>query len=190
MPVVINEVAWAGNSSAYSADEWIELYNRTSKSINLTNWILYSATDLSPYLTLSGTIAAKGYYLIERSPDNATISDIVADLAVSFGNGLNNSGENLILSHASSTIDQIPYCYNWYAGSSNYYSMERYDPDIVGTDASNWGRIIQQSEMAKTPAGKPQRHAQSAKQRQLSHQQRANRFFQSHSFRFPQSVSG
>ena len=61
MPVVINEVAWAGNSSAYSADEWIELYNRTSKSINLTNWILYSATDLSPYVALSGTISASGY---------------------------------------------------------------------------------------------------------------------------------
>ena len=88
MPVVINEVAWAGNNAAYSADEWIELYNRTGKSINLANWILYSATDLSPYITLSGSIAAKSYYLIERSPDNATISDIVADLAVSFGNGL------------------------------------------------------------------------------------------------------
>ena len=138
-PVVINEVAWAGNSAAYSADEWIELYNRTGKSINLANWILYSATDLSPYITLSGSIAAKSYYLIERSPDNATISDIVADLAVSFGNGLNNSGESLILSYASSTIDQVPYCYNWCGGSSNYYSMERYDPDTVGTDASNWG---------------------------------------------------
>ena len=39
MPVVINEVAWAGNNAAYSADEWIELYNRTGKSINLANWI-------------------------------------------------------------------------------------------------------------------------------------------------------
>ena len=67
MPVVINEVAWAGNSSAYSADEWIELYNRTSKTINLTDWILYSKTNLTPYINLSGQIASKGYYLLERT---------------------------------------------------------------------------------------------------------------------------
>ena len=46
MPVVINEVAWASNNATYSADEWIELYNRTNKPVNLNDWILYSATDL------------------------------------------------------------------------------------------------------------------------------------------------
>ena len=55
-----------------------------------------------------------------------------------------NSGENIALVYkptgqATTTIDEIPYDFNWYAGSSNYYSMERYDPAIVGTDASNWG---------------------------------------------------
>ena len=55
-----------------------------------------------------------------------------------------NSGENIALVYkptgqATTTIDEIPYDFNWYAGSSNYYSMERYDPDIAGTDASNWG---------------------------------------------------
>ena len=139
MPVVFNEVAWAGNSADYSADEWIELYNRTNKSVNLNDWILYSATDLKPYITLSGVVPARGYYLVERTNDE-TISDIAADWTGSFGSGgLVNSGENLILSYASSTIDQVPYCYNWCGGSSNYYSMERYDPDIAGTDASNWG---------------------------------------------------
>ena len=59
MPVVINEVAWSGNSAAYYNDEWIELYNRTGKSINLANWILYSATDLKPYITLSGAVPAR-----------------------------------------------------------------------------------------------------------------------------------
>ena len=43
------------------------------------------------------------------------------------------------MSYASSTIDQVPYCSNWCGGSSDYYSMERYDPDIAGTDSSNWG---------------------------------------------------
>ncbi|OGF92079.1 hypothetical protein A3H05_02715 [Candidatus Giovannonibacteria bacterium RIFCSPLOWO2_12_FULL_43_26] len=136
MPVVINEVAWAGNGSAYSADEWIELYNRTNKSINLSNWILYSAANLSPYVVLTGVISAKGYYLLERTNDN-TVSDIAADKI--YTGALNNSGENLILSYASSTIDEIPYDYNWYAGSDfNYSSMERYDVSAAGTSSSNW----------------------------------------------------
>ena len=59
MPVVINEVAWAGNNATYSADEWIELYNRTNKPVNLNDWILYSATDLRPYIILSGVVPAK-----------------------------------------------------------------------------------------------------------------------------------
>ena len=137
MPVVINEVAWAGNGSAYSADEWIELYNRTNKSVNLSNWILYSATDLSPYVVLTGAISARGYYLLERTNDN-TVSDIAADKI--YTGALNNSGENLILSYASSTIDEIPYDSNWYAGSDfNYSSMERYDASSAGTSSSNWG---------------------------------------------------
>ena len=136
MPVVINEVTWAGNGSAYSADEWIELYNRTNQSVNLSNWILHSATDLSPYVVLTGAISARGYYLLERTNDN-TVSDIAADKI--YTGALNNSGENIILSYASSTIDEIPYDYNWYAGSDfNYSSMERYDANAAGTSSSNW----------------------------------------------------
>ena len=144
MPVVINEVAWAGNSSAYSADEWVELYNRASLTVNLSDFILYSKTDTGPYLNLSGTVASRSYYLVERTDDN-TVSDISADLASSFGNGLANTGENITLVYkpagqATTTIDEIPYDFNWYAGSSfNYSTMERHDADIAGTNSSNWG---------------------------------------------------
>jgi len=38
LDVVINEVAWAGNSSTYSQDEWIELYNTTPSTVSLGGW--------------------------------------------------------------------------------------------------------------------------------------------------------
>ncbi|MBU4224170.1 lamin tail domain-containing protein, partial [Patescibacteria group bacterium] len=150
MPVVINEVAWMG-TPASGSDEWIELYNRTDYEIDLNNWILYSETDLKPYINLSGIIPAKGYYLIERTDDN-TVLGITADWKGSFGStqgggsGLDNGGENLILSYASTTIDEVPYCYKWCGGISNNenyrYSMERYAPDVPGSDLSNWGTNI------------------------------------------------
>ncbi len=147
MPVVINEVAWAGTGPERPYDEWIELYNRTSRTINLNNWILYSQTDLGPYINLTGSIPSKGYYLIERTDDN-TISDILADWKGSFINGLNNAGEILGLVYApagqaTTTIDQTVLCeggIGWCPGFDyTYRSMERYDPDISGTDQNNWG---------------------------------------------------
>lgn len=145
MDVVINEIAWAGTSNQTSQDEWIELYNRTSRDINLDGWILYSETDEKPWINLSGPIPAQGYYLIERSDDDETVSDILADWKGSFGNGLNNRGEVLILSQASTTIDQTVLCgganpYQWPpCYDYSYRSMERINPDIAGTDSSNWG---------------------------------------------------
>ncbi len=143
-PIVINEIAWAG-TAANSADEWIELKNRTDKAIVLSSWRLYSLTDGKPNISLSGTIAANGYYLIERTDDN-TVSDIAADLVTVFGSGaglgLSNNGEILALTYASSTIDQTVLCSNkWCGGVAGglYPSMERIDPDVVGTDTSNWG---------------------------------------------------
>jgi len=128
-PIIINEIAWAGaTASAY--DEWIELYNRSPKDIDLENWTV-GAEDGAPLINLSGVISANGYYLLERKDDD-TVSDITADLI--YGNdgsqwALHNDGEILILAYASTTIDQTPSGgVGWPAGdSTNKYSMERYD---------------------------------------------------------------
>ncbi|MFH1978904.1 MAG: right-handed parallel beta-helix repeat-containing protein [Patescibacteria group bacterium] len=134
-PIILNEIAWAG-TKANANDEWIELYNRSEENISLNNWVLY-AEDSVPYINLSGDISAGDYYLIERS-DNETVADIEADLTTAFsglldGSGLGNSGEILILSYASSTIDQsiLAQNGNWPAGESgqNRKTMERYDLD-------------------------------------------------------------
>ena len=145
MPVVINEVAWAGTSATRSEDEWIELYNRLDHDVSLDNFVLYSASDQTPYISLSGTISAGGFYLIERKNTGETdessespIKNITADLWTDFGGGLSNSGENLKLSVASTTVDEVSLCASWCGGStSNYTSMERYDVDSSG-ETSNW----------------------------------------------------
>ncbi|MGC8945528.1 MAG: lamin tail domain-containing protein [Anaerolineae bacterium] len=136
--VVINEVAWGG-TAANSAHEWIELYNNTAADIDLTGWRLFSS-DGGPSITLSGTIPALGYYLIERITDTA-VSDIPADWVGSFGTGLSNDGEILTLTTPSGVVidtangDGGP----WPAGSPspNHRSMERIDPAAPDTDA-NW----------------------------------------------------
>ncbi len=103
--VVISEVAWMG-SSLSSTDEWIELYNPDATTVDLTGWRILS-DDGSPSIVLSGSISANGYFLIERTDDNAA-PGVTADLVAAFGNGLSNGGETLRLKNASDTdIDVV-----------------------------------------------------------------------------------
>ncbi len=147
LPIAINEVAWAG-TSANVAHEWIELKNNSSQALSLSSFILYSQTDMTPYIQLSGTIPANGYYLIEKGSDS-TVSNVTADLVHSFGvtstdEALgNSSAEVLAISRASTTIDQMPAgCGGssvWCGGDSTQrYTMERISSRTVGTDQSNW----------------------------------------------------
>jgi len=144
MPVVINEVAWSGTASS-TEDEWIELYNRTSYAIDLSNIDLV-ADDEVPYASLSGSIATSSYYLIERDDDNTT--SVSADLTIALGE-LSDTVEQLSLIHssggqASTTLDSTPTTSScssaWCAGtaSSTYTSMERIAASTSGTDTSNW----------------------------------------------------
>jgi len=135
--VVINEVAWAGTTSSLNEDEWIELYNPGTTTINITGWTL-KAADGTPNITLNGTISAKGYFLLERDNDS-TVSDILAEQVYSSAMDLSNSGEALTLRDGANKIIDTANGNGgvWPKGSSSTYgTMER-----VGTSTesdSSW----------------------------------------------------
>ena len=120
--VRVNEIAWMGTETSAN-DEWIELYypldTSGAGSVSLEGWHL-SGKDGSPNIALKESITAGGYYLIERTSD-ATLPTIDADLVASFGKGLSNSGERLVLSDASGTpIDMVTGGKDWSkVGGSN-----------------------------------------------------------------------
>ncbi|MCZ2127954.1 MAG: DUF11 domain-containing protein [Anaerolineales bacterium] len=122
--VIINEVAWAGTSSALSDDEWIELYNPTNFAVNITGWTL-KAADGTPSITLSGSIPAHGFFLLEQGDDH-TVSDIAADQI--YSGTMSNSGESLVLRDGANAIIDTANGNGgmWPAGSaSTYGTMER-----------------------------------------------------------------
>ncbi len=150
LPVVINEVAWAG-TAASASDEWIELYNRTAHTIPLAGWALI-ADDGVPYIPLEGSIAAGDYYLIERG-DDEVVSDIAADLVAPFsgtggGSGISNDGEGLSLVYlsdgATTTVDAFTRCGNWcgIGSASTRRTAERFDASISGTSTGNWATSL------------------------------------------------
>lgn len=111
--VFISEVAWMGTAVS-TADEWIELHNDGSAAVSLSGWRLRSAEATpSPDIALSGEIAAGGYYLIERTDDDS-VPGIPADLVTSFGGGLSNAGETLLLvDTAGVTVDTVSGASAW-----------------------------------------------------------------------------
>jgi len=150
LDVVINEICWMGTKTS-SADEWIELYNKTNQDINLDGWGLYKEGGKTLIEPLTGTIKAKSYYLIERT-DDSTISNIPASQEPSSwgGYGLKNSGEHLqLLDQNSAIIDEINCIDGWFAGdNSTKATMERRDSLVTGNNPKNW-------QTSKNPGGTP-----------------------------------
>lgn len=132
---VISEVAWMGTTTS-SSHEWIELCNNSSGPIDLTGWTL-NAADGTPGISLSGTIPAGGYFLLERSNDDS-VPGVDADQV--YGGALSNGGEDLVLRDYSLTIiDQVNCSSGWFAGHADgRVPMERVDTSADGSLATNW----------------------------------------------------
>ena len=134
--VIINEIAWMGTDNA-PADEWIELRNMTNQEIILDGWTLNAQNDF-PKITLEGSIAANGYYLLERT-DNTTVQNITADKI--YTGALEDGGEFLELRKADNTlVDEVDASNSWQAGieTTPKHPMELcsdgnwYDSDVAG----------------------------------------------------------
>lgn len=158
---VINEIAWMGTSVSYN-DEWIELYNNTSSSLNIDGWLL-KAADGTPKINLGGMIPASGFYLLERTDDN-TIPGIMADKI--YSGALGNSGEKLELyDNFGNLIDAIDSLSGWFVGdNSTKQTMERINPKVSGNDVSNW-------QTSQNPGGTPK--AENSEQGTIKSEQKA-----------------
>ncbi len=125
--VIFNEIAWMGTTES-SNGEWIELYNDGEAGVALGG--VYEAGGETLSFALSGTIAPRSYYLIERTtPSVGDPLPGIGNEAGSFGgSGLSNSGEFLVLKDASGNVlDSLDHRTGWLAGSaSTKETMQRF----------------------------------------------------------------
>lgn len=138
--LVINEVAWPGTAAAYPNDQWLELYNPSSSSVDFSNWkISFSGRQLTFGTAHNTIIPAKGYYLLEASREK-TVSDITSDIIYTVSSKMSAGGEKIELFKPSGEkVDEVDCSLGWFGGGTAYYrTMERLDPLVNGNAASNW----------------------------------------------------
>jgi hypothetical protein len=134
LDVVVSEIAWMGTTTS-SADEWVELYNNTVITVDLTGWTL-AAGDGTLVITLTGIISPASHFLLERTNDDS-VPDVPADQT--YTGALGNDGEDLVLrDDASVVIDQVNCSTGWFAGHADgRVPMVRVNTTVSGSQASN-----------------------------------------------------
>ncbi len=132
--VVINEIMYAPNPSQ---PEWVELFNKSSKEINLKNWTI-SDNKNSTVITDDDLIFPSGSYLV-ISKDSTIQEFFVTKSKVVITNfpSLNNTGDAVVIKDSLSTlVDSLYYQPAW--GGKDGKSLERINTENPSTDSTNW----------------------------------------------------
>jgi hypothetical protein len=132
--VVVNEIMYAPVSSA---PEWIELFNKSDKSINLLGYKIYVGAHAGSALTKVQVLNPNQYFVFTRDSSFLKIYPDVKDAAVINFSALNNSGDRImIVDSLNRVIDSLEYKSSW--GGINGKSIEKIEPELQSTDSLNW----------------------------------------------------
>ena len=136
--LVINEFMYAPTSPQ---PEWIEIFNRSNKTINLKNYKIADENDTVVVVKNSISLNPKEYFVITKDSSIKNYYNIKSKYIKASFPTLNNSGDRIVLIDSlNRTIDSLEYVFIW--GGSNGRSLERKDPDKSSTDSSNWATSV------------------------------------------------
>ncbi len=132
--LVINEFMYAPNSPE---PEWIEIFNRSNKIIDLKNYQIADNSDTITINDNSFLINPGEYVVVATDISINNYYNIPSQVIVHTFPALNNSGDKLILLDSlSRVIDSLQYSSGW--GGSAEKSLERISTEINSVDSLNW----------------------------------------------------
>lgn len=131
---VINEIMYAPFNGE---PEWIELFNRSNKKINLKNWTV-SDNKTTVFLTEKDVIINPSSYIVISKDSSLSEFYRLKDLVICRSMpSLNNTGDKVVVADSlNMPVDSVIYRSEW--GGKNGKSLERIDPGIKSNDSSNW----------------------------------------------------
>ena len=121
--------------------EWIEIYNKSSKSINLLNYQLADNKDTIKIVFKELIIEPLQFLVISADSSINNFFNITSHMVVENIPTLNNSGDKIILLDSlNRTIDSLEYSPVW--GGTNGKSLERISFNDSSTNSINWNTSI------------------------------------------------
>ena len=145
--VLINEIyARPIEDASLPTFEFIELHNRTSEFLDLSEWTIEDPTGSRTFQT---TILGPNEYLILCDPDAVSAyQSFGSTIGISGLISLNNDGDQLILRNADGLImDEVNYTKDWYGSEikeAGGWTLELLDPDYACQGMANWSASIDQ----------------------------------------------
>lgn len=136
--IVINEIMYAPINDE---PEWIELYNRTNRKINLKNWKILDNSSAVVITANDVFIDTNEYLVISKDGTIYNFYNISSQVIVKSFPTLNNTGDDVILrDNEGRTIDSVRYSPSW--GGTSGKSLERISFDESSIISSNWGTSL------------------------------------------------
>ncbi len=145
--VVINEMLY---DPVTGGSDFVELYNRSAKTLSLANWKLANVSngevgDALPITTASSLLLPGEYVLITENTTDTRIRypQSLTDRFVETDMPSYNNGEGSVVLQApdGTELDRFDYTDDLHFGLVNDvegYSLERIDPDRATNDNTNW----------------------------------------------------
>lgn len=129
--IVINEIMADPSPVVQLPEvEFVEIYNKSNKNINLQNWKLSDGATTGTFP--AAMLFPDEYAIVCKTSDTALFSSYGKVIGLSIFPSLNNSGDNVILkSNLNVTIDSLFYDISWYADpdkDDGGYTLEQINP--------------------------------------------------------------
>ena len=140
--ILINEILADPTPSVGLPEfEFVELYNASNKTIDLSTLIFYNSSNA--FLFPFHLMQANEYVILCNASDVVAFSAFgVTVLGISGFSALSNGGDDLMLENdQSEIIHEVNYTSSWYADadkSDGGYALELKNPTLICLEADNW----------------------------------------------------
>lgn len=132
--LVINEIMYAPTSPE---PEWIELFNKSSKTINLRKYQVADDASKVTITTKDFIIQPEEYVVVARDTNIYSFYNNLSKVIIAPIPSLSNSGDRVAISDSlNRIIDSLYYRSTW--GGSSGKSLERIAAEKSSTDSTNW----------------------------------------------------
>ncbi len=154
--IVINEINYK-DAIDFPTKDWIELYNNSGSSVDISNWVFKDSDDLHEFVIPNGTVMESGSYLVlvqflaDFQAQFPGVSPVLGD----FEFGMSGGGELIRLFNDNDVlIDFVEYSdmEPWPTEpDGNGPTLELISPDLDNALASSWGASIAPDGVHGTP---------------------------------------